>query len=156
MALRSLSRLLLGALLLSSPLRAQEREVPYWATIREAEVNMRKGPSVNYPVDWIYKRPGLPVKVVRVMQGWRLVRDPEGTQGWIVGRLLTLERGAIVIGDGLAAIREEPIAEARLLWNAEPGVVGQLGDCQDGWCEFDVAGRIGWIEGRRIWGEGEP
>ena len=137
-------------------LAAQERAVPYWASIRADTVNMRVGPGTDYPIDWIYRRPGLPVKVVRVMQGWRLVRDPDGTQGWIVGRLLTRERGALVVGEDLAPMRARPSAEAELLWNVEPGVVGMLGDCENGWCEFDVGGRSGWIEAARIWGDGEP
>ena len=139
-----------------SAVAAQEREVPYWASIRADTVNMRVGPGTDFPIDWIYRRPGLPVKVVRVMQGWRLVRDPDGTQGWIVGRLLTRERGALVMGEGLAPMRAKPSDEAELLWNAEPGVVGTLGECENGWCEFNVGGRRGWIEAGRIWGDGEP
>lgn len=141
---------------LPGALAAQERDVPYWASIRVEPVNMRVGPGAAFPIDWTYRRAGLPVKVVRVMQGWRLVRDPEGTQGWIVGRLLTRERGAIVVGKGLAPMRARPSASAALRWNAEPGVVGSLGECENGWCEFDVNGRSGWIEAARIWGEGEP
>ena len=155
-SLRLLIAVVLPAVLLATPVRAQEREVPYWAALRAEQVNMRKGPSVNFPIDWVYRRPGLPVKVVRVMQGWRLVRDPDGTQGWIAGRLLTLERGAIVIGTGLAALHEDPDSGSHLRWSVEPGVVGQLGNCRDDWCEFDVEGRTGWIAQNRIWGAGEP
>ncbi|ANU08113.1 SH3 domain-containing protein [Paraurantiacibacter namhicola] len=154
-----LSRLLfslLAAILLTAPAAAQDREVPYWASLRADEVNMRVGPSADYPIDWVYKRQGLPVKVVRVMQGWRLVQDPDGTQGWIVARLLNPQRTAIVTGEGLAAMRAEPADTAKLMWNAEPGVVGKLGNCEDGWCLFDVSGREGWIEQDRLWGAGEP
>lgn len=144
------------ALAFATPAAAQDREVPYWASLRADEVNMRVGPSESYPIDWVYQRAGLPVKVVRLMQGWRLVVDPDGTQGWIVARLLSPERTALVVGEGLAAMRAEPSAAAPLRWNAEPGVVGKLGDCESGWCEFDVNGRAGWIEAERIWGDGDP
>jgi SH3-like domain-containing protein len=150
---RLLSLLVLFAAL---PAAAQERETPYWASIRSKEVNMRVGPSENYPVDWVYKRKGLPLKVVRLMQGWRLVVDPDGTQGWVFAALLSPERTALVTGERLAPIRAEPSASAPLRWNAEPGVVGKLGDCEAGWCEFDVDGRRGWIEADRLWGDGEP
>ncbi|MXP42387.1 hypothetical protein GRI75_12125 [Altererythrobacter soli] len=148
--------LLFLALVLTAPASAQEREVPYWASLRSDEVNMRVGPSENYPVDWVYKRRNLPVKVVRLMQGWRLVRDPEGTQGWVVARLLSPERSAIVIGEGVAAMREEPSESSDLRWKVEPGVVGMLGECEAGWCELDVEGRKGWVEQDRLWGAGEP
>ena len=117
---------------------------------------MRVGPSEAYPIEWVYRRPGLPVKVVRVNQGWRLVEDPDGERGWIVARLLDPDRGAIVVGDGLAEMRAAPEATANVLWRAEPGVVGELGDCEAGWCELDVAGREGWVRAERLWGAGEP
>lgn len=141
---------------LASPAAAQNREVPYWATLRAEVVNMRVGPSEAYPIDWVYRRQGLPVKVVRVMQGWRLVEDPDGERGWIVARLLNPKRGAIVTGEGLAEIRAAPEASAEVRWRAEPGVVGALGTCEEGWCRFDVAGRQGWVRAARLWGSGEP
>src|SRR5689334_13089375 len=136
---------LLVFLSLATPAAAQEREVPYWAALREDEVNMRVGPSENFPIDWVYRRQGLPVKVLRINQGWRLVEDPDGTRGWVVARLLTPDRGAIVVGDGPAEMRESASSGARVLWRAEPGVVGVLGACDDGWCKFAVGGRKGWI-----------
>ncbi|WFL77162.1 SH3 domain-containing protein [Altererythrobacter arenosus] len=144
------------ASLLAVPLTAQNRETPYWASIRASELNMRVGPSADYRIDWVYKRKGLPVKVVRVREGWRLIQDPDGTQGWVVARLLSPERSAIVIGDGLMPIREAPSASAKLKWNAEPGVVGMLGKCDGGWCEFNTDGHSGWVPADRLWGVGEP
>ena len=142
--------------LLAQPLAAQDRETPYWASLRVDEVNMRVGPSANYRIEWIYHREGLPVKVVRLMQGWRLVQDPDGAQGWIVARLLSPQRTAMVVGEDLAEMRAAPSSGAELLWNAEPGVVGKLGECEADWCRFDVDGREGWIEQARLWGAGAP
>ncbi|MXP43511.1 SH3 domain-containing protein [Allopontixanthobacter sediminis] len=149
--------LALGLLLtFAAPASAQDREVPYWASINTEELNMRVGPSMQYRIEWVYRREGLPVKVVRVVDRWRLIEDSEGTSGWVSSNLLSLARGAVVVGDGLAPIRDAATASARLKWNAEPGVVGKLGDCEAGWCEIDVAGHAGWIEQDRIWGAGEP
>lgn len=138
------------------PAFAQDRAVPYWATLRAEEVNMRVGPSEAYPIEWVYRRRGLPVKVVRVMQGWRLVEDPDGERGWIIARLLDPDRGAIVVGEGLAEMRAAPEASAPVRWRAEPGVVGELGDCEAGWCELGAGGREGWVRAERLWGAGEP
>ena len=46
---------------LAAPAGAQEREVPYWASLRVDEVNMRVGPSEDFPISWVYRREGLPV-----------------------------------------------------------------------------------------------
>ncbi len=60
-ALFPISGLLLLATL-ATPAAAQEREVPYWATLRSTEVNMRAGPSEAFPIAWVYRRQGLPVR----------------------------------------------------------------------------------------------
>lgn len=153
------ARLFLPFLLLATvavPARAQERETPYWASIRATVLNMRVGPSADYKIDWVYRRPGLPVKVVRVMEGWRLIEDPDGARGWVVARLLSPERGAMVIGEGLAELRDGPSHDAMLKWRVEPGVVGALGGCDDGWCELSIDDYQGYIVQNRLWGAGEP
>lgn len=143
-------------MLIAVPARAQEREVPYWASLRADEINMRVGPSADYRIDWVYRRQGLPVKVVRVMEGWRLIEDPDGTRGWVASRLLSPDHGAIVVGDGPAAMREDADGGSAIKWKLEPGVVGVLGDCGRGWCELRVGKRTGWVRQERLWGPGEP
>ena len=158
MLARSLTAMCLAALfavsLLGTTAHAQNRETPYWATLRFDEVNMRVGPSQEYRIEWVYKREGLPVKVLRVREGWRLVEDHEGTQGWVAASQLSPRLGALVQGDDLADLRAEPSATAALNWRAEPGVVGELMRCRDDYCEIDVAGRSGWILQERLWGVG--
>ena len=157
-AFRSLALLALAlgiAVGIPSQSHAQDREVPYWATLRFDEVNMRVGPSEQYKIDWVYRRQGLPLKVVRLREGWRLVQDHEGVQGWVAASQLSPRLGALVVGDGLAEMRSSPSATAALNWRAEPGVVGELLRCREGFCEIDVAGRSGWIAQDRLWGAGD-
>lgn len=144
------------ALTLAVPAAAQDREVPYWATIKAETLNMRAGPGRDFPVRWVYRREGLPLKVVRVHEGWRLVRDPAGDEGWVTANLLSAERGALVTGEGVAAIRDKPTGSSRLKWNAEPGVVVALGKCEAGWCAIDAKGHRGFMQAARLWGAGEP
>lgn len=157
--LHSLVLLLLAAVIALSVLpgtaQAQTQELPYWATLRFDEVRLRVGPSLEYKIDWVYKRKGLPVKVVRVREGWRLIQDHEGTQGWVSESQLNAKLGALIVGDGLADLREGPSAETALRWRAEPGVIGDVLSCRAEWCEIDVAGRTGWVSLERLWGVGE-
>ena len=148
--------LALSALMLATSSQAQDREVPYWASLRADEINMRVGPSADYKIDWVYRRRGLPVKVVRVMEGWRLIEDPDGARGWVAARLLDPDRGALVIGKSPAAMHEDDDEASKVKWRLEPGVVGRLGDCDDGWCEFTVGEREGWVRQESLWGAGEP
>jgi len=153
-SLRFASGLLLT--ILAVPAAAQDEEVPYWASIRAGEVNLRVGPAETYRIAWVYHRPQLPMKVLRRNEGWRLVEDPDGEKGWMLARFLSRERGAIVKGTGLAEMYEKPAAGSRLLWRLQPGVVGRLGDCESGLCRFEVHGRIGFVPESRLWGVGAP
>jgi SH3-like domain-containing protein len=144
--------LLLAAAFVLAPLRAQDRMLPYWAALRYDKVNMRVGPSNEYPVAWVYLRKGLPVKVVRVREGWRLVEDNQGTQGWIAASQLDPARGGLVIGSGLAEVRAGTGNTSAINWRAEPGVVTRLKACREGWCGVDIAGRKGFISAARLWG----
>lgn len=140
-----------------APAKAQDADdLPYWASISAEEARMRAGAGEQFPIEWVYHRKGLPVKVVRFHQGWRLVEEPDGTRGWIFSSLLSRTRTAIVTGESDAAMRESGSSNADLRWNLEPGVIGELGGCSDNWCEFDVDGHRGWVQQDRLWGAGEP
>lgn len=130
-----------------------QQKTPYWVSIEESEARMRTGPSTEFPVKWVYKRQNMPVKVVAVHSVWRKVEDPDGDQGWMHVRLLSPKRTALVVGSGIAALRETPQQTARIAWRVEPGVVGKIDECDKGWCRFDNAGRYGFIETDRLWGD---
>ena len=147
--------ILIAAVLMATvgPAAAQsDVELPYWASINVDEARMRKGPSPDVPVVWEYRRKDLPVKVVARFETWRKIEDPDGTQGWMAARLLSRTRTAIVIGE-VRPMREDASASAAVAYRAEPGVVGRITDCKNGWCLFDVKGRKGWIQTDHIWGD---
>ena len=150
------SRQILTSLMLLAavgPAAAQsDVELPYWASISVDEARMRKGPSPDVPVTWEYRRKDLPVKVIARHETWRKIEDPDGTQGWMAARLLSRTRTAIVTGE-VRPMREEPDTSAAVAFRAQPGVVGRITDCKDGWCLFNVGGRKGWIQTDHIWGD---
>ena len=154
----NLRRALGAALVLAaaSPAAAQDKAAPYWASLRATEVNMRVGPGEDYRINWVYHRQHLPVKVLREMEGWRLIQDQDGARGWVTLRLLSKQRGAVVIGGGAADMHESAGDGAKIAWRLAPGVVGLLGDCSGGWCKFNVAGRSGYVHEAALWGAGNP
>lgn len=112
---------------------------------------MRVGPSLDYPSSWIYRRRDLPVKVVQIHGLWRKVEDSTGTQGWMHVRLLSDTATAIITGE-MAELRAAPEAGAKLLYRAEPGVVGRVSECAKGWCALDVLGQRGYVRSASLWG----
>jgi SH3-like domain-containing protein len=151
------ARLLALALVLlpCAPLSAADEAAkpPYWGSIAAGRARMRTGPARSYPASWLYQRSDLPVRVLASYKEWRRVRDPDGTEGWILGTLISRTRTALIRGPEPVPMRERPIAAGRLLYRAAPGVVGRVSQCANGWCRFDVKGQVGFVEtGDRLWG----
>ena len=149
---------LAGALaaLTTAPAAAEDDKVPYWASIDADLANLRVGPGESYRIDWVYRRPHLPVKVIRREGPWRLVEDPDGTQGWMRDLLLSRQRAAMVRAKAPVEMHAEANRASAMLWRIEPGVVGVLGECKNGWCPFDAAGHKGFVEQEQLWGSGAP
>ena len=125
--------------------------LPRYASLRASEVNMRSGPGVRYPVDWIYKRRDLPVQIIAEFDHWRKIRDPSGTVGWIHRSMLTGKRTAVILVP-LAVLRRTARADAPALARLEAGVITGLDACNKDWCRIEVSGLTGWIERAAIWG----
>lgn len=144
------------ALALAAAATAQEAppKPPYWASISAGKARMRTGPARTYPASWLYQRADLPVRIVAVFKEWRKVQDPDGTEGWMLGNLISSTRTAVVRGGEPVAMRDRPASAGRLLWRAAPGVVGRLSQCSGGWCRFDVKGQAGFVEVADLWGVG--
>jgi SH3-like domain-containing protein len=138
-------------MLLSADGAIAQKKPPYWASITAAKARMRTGPGRNFPASWLYQRAGLPVKVVETYPNWRKVEDPDGTQGWMQANLLSEDRTAMVVGE-VRTLRASPDNAGKVNWRAEPGVIGKLSECAQGWCRIDVNGRAGFVEARYLWG----
>ena len=148
--------LLIAALVsLAAPAAAQEKQPPYWASIASGEAMMRTGPGKNYPGVWLYKRRDLPVRVVKVYPNWRLIEDPDGTRGWMLVTLLSDKRTAIVKPGEPRKVHERADESSRVAYLAEPGVVGRVDKCSDGWCRITIGKREGRIRTFDVWGVGE-
>ena len=60
-------------------------------------VNLRQGPSLEYPIKLIYKKKYLPVIVLDRSETWRKIKDFENNTGWIHTSQLTKKKSAINI-----------------------------------------------------------
>lgn len=129
-----------------------QKKLPYWASISAGQARMRTGPGRQFPATWLYQRAGLPVKVIETYPNWRKIEDPDGVQGWMQANLLSDDRGGLIVKGPIRQLREAPDSSARVIWRAEPGVVGKISECRRGWCKIDVRGRMGYVEAGALWG----
>lgn len=138
--------------LLDPGIATAQKKPPYWASIAAGQARMRTGPGRQFPATWLYQRAGLPVKVIETYPNWRKIEDPDGTTGWMQANLLSDERSGMIAKGAIRLLREAPNASARIVWRAEPGVIGRLSECKRGWCKIDVGGKMGFIEATALWG----
>jgi SH3-like domain-containing protein len=140
-------------LVLATSATAQEKQPPYWASIASGQAMTRTGPGKNYPGVWLYQRRDLPVRVVKKYDTWRLIQDPDGAQGWMLVRLLSDQRTAIVRPGEPRPVRVKPDEAAKVHYFAEPGVVGRISKCRgDGWCRIAIGNKEGYIRTSDVWG----
>ena len=58
--------------------RGSGQIIPRFETLKFNEVRLRKGPSRDHPIDWLYKLKGLPLKIISEFDDWRKVEDFDG------------------------------------------------------------------------------
>ncbi len=139
----------------AAPAAAQEKQPPYWASIASGQAMTRTGPGKTYPGVWLYQRRDLPVRVVKKYENWRLIQDPDGAQGWMLVTLLSDRRTAVVKKGEPRPVRTDASEVARVRYMAEPGVVGRIDKCSEGWCRIAIGKREGYVRTSDIWGVGE-
>ena len=125
--------------------------IPRFVSLRADEVNVRTGPGVRYPVDWVFVRRHMPVEVTAEFDTWRKIRDWQGTEGWVHKSMLSGRRMLLVTG-AIRTLRRARSVEAPAVARAEPGVVARLIGCEDEWCEVEADGYAGWLRRAAFWG----
>ena len=130
---------------------ADQRPQAHFASLRSDKVNLRTGPSADYPIEWVFVRKGLPVEILAAFDTWRKIRDSGGTVGWVHQGMLSSHRSVLVIG-GIRPLRHDPRANAGVVAQLEPGVVARLSRCEPDWCEIKTHGYRGWIARDELWG----
>jgi len=127
--------------------------LPRFVSLRADEVNMRTGPGVQYPVEWVYRRRQLPMEVIAEYGTWRKVRDWQGTQGWIHQSMLTGKR-TFVITSTVRNVRRKPDSNSATEARAEAGAIGEIKSCGkgEGWCQIEIGRYDGWLRRVDFWG----
>lgn len=127
--------------------------LPRFVSFRTEPVNMRTGPGVRYPVDWVYNRRLLPVEVIAEFDTWRRVRDPEGVEGWVHQSMLSGQRSGMTT-DTVHEVYKGSNETSAVIARLEPGVVFAVERCprQTEFCLINVGDIAGWVRRTAFWG----
>lgn len=153
-----LSSLLLALLLIGTAFGTAHAQgsglpLPRFVSLRSDQVNMRAGPGVRYPVDWVYLKRDLPVEIIAEFDTWRKIRDPDGAEGWVHQSMLSGRRIVMVRKDRAMLRRTADDMASPAAW-LETGVLGKLIQCppESAYCRIEVSGYQGWLKRDEFWG----
>lgn len=125
--------------------------LPRYVSLKGGEGNARRGPSLSHRIDWVFRHPGMPLRVVAEFGHWRRVEDQDGAGGWVHYSLLSGVRTAIVITD-MAELRARPDGNGSVIARAEAGAIVRLNECNKDWCRVSGGGEKGWVVKTSLWG----
>ena len=77
----------------------------YFLTLRNDKVNLRQGPSFEYPIKIFYKKKYLPVLVQDESGNFKKIRDHENNSGWIHVSQLSKRNAAITIDENIMVFK---------------------------------------------------
>ncbi|CAN5559280.1 SH3 domain-containing protein [soil metagenome] len=129
--------------------------LPRFVSLKSDKINVRRGPSSDHPVAWVFQRKGLPVEIIAEFENWRRIRDSDGAEGWVYQSMLSGKRTAIVAPwrkTATVAMLNGPDSADGIVARVKAGVVGTISQCSGKWCNISAGGYSGWVEQPMLWG----
>ncbi len=123
----------------------------YFLTLRYDKVNLRQGPSKEYPVKIFYKKKFLPVLVQDISDNFRKVRDHENNTGWIHISQLSKRKAAIIIEDE-QVLFHKPTVYSKPIAIFKKGRLAKIIKCKENWCKAQSSKYKGWLKTDGLWG----
>ena len=123
----------------------------YFLSLKNNFVNLRQGPSFEYPIKLIYKKKYLPVVVIDKSDAWRQTKDFENNYGWIHISQLTKRKSAINKKNKNIVYKKATIYSKPLVM-LELGRLVLVEKCKAKWCKVKTGNYIGWVVKDSLWG----
>ena len=123
----------------------------YYLTLRNDQVNLRQGPSLNYPIKLVYNKKFLPILIKDKSGNFRKVLDHENNSGWIHISQLSKKKAALSILDELIVF-QKPSIYSKPLVKLEIGRLCLVKKCKNNWCKIETGGYSGWVEKQNLRG----
>lgn len=125
--------------------------LPRFVSLKAAEGNVRRGPSLTHRIDWVFKRRHMPLRITAEHGHWRRVEDKEGFGGWVHYSLISGNR-TVVIEQDMLPLHARPDGNAPIKVALEAGVIAELDKCGLDWCRLNAEGYRGWAPKAAFWG----
>ena len=121
-------------------------------SLKNNEVNLRQGPSFEYPIKFTYKKKYLPVLIIDKSETWRKIKDFKKNSGWIHISQLSKRKSAINIKEN-SIIYKKSTVYSRPIAKLETGRLVLVKKCKIEWCKISSGKYGGWIKKNYLWGK---
>ena len=115
-------------------------------------MNLRQGPSFEYPIKLTYKKKYLPVIIIDKSETWRHIKDFENNSGWIHISQLSKKKSAINIKKNSILYKKSTIY-SKPIAKLEIGRLVLIKKCKMNWCKISSGKYVGWIFKNSLWGK---
>ena len=119
-------------------------------SLKKNKVNVRYGPSFEFPIKYVYKKINLPIKQIDKKENWRRIIDLKNNSGWIHQSQLKKVNSIIPLEDKI--LFNKPSSFSRPLAKIKEGRILVLQKCENNWCKIKSENFKGWIKTDNIWG----
>jgi len=119
--------------------------------LKNDKVNVRYGPSFDYPIKYIYKKINLPVKVIDKKENFRRIIDNKKNSGWIHISQLKQSKSFITVSNKI--LFKKPTKFSKPLAKIETGRLLLVKKCERNWCLVKTKSFKGWVDEKNLWGK---
>ena len=121
--------------------------------LKNNTVNVRYGPSFDYPIKYIYKKISLPVQLIDKKENFRRVIDHKKNTGWI--HISQLKKSKSLITTSVKILFKKPTKYSKPIAKLDTGRLLLIQKCEKSWCNVKTEKFSGWIDNNNIWGIAE-
>ena len=119
-------------------------------SLKKNKVNVRYGPSFEFPVKYIYEKKNLPIEQIDKKENFRRIIDHKKNSGWIHISQLKKVNSVITLEDKIlfkkSTIFSKPFAKIK------KGRLLVIQKCEKEWCKVETEGFKGWVDKNNLWG----
>ena len=119
-------------------------------SLKNNKVNVRLGPSKNYPIKFVYEKKYLPVVIIDEHYNWRKVRDYDNDTGWVHISQLSKIKTTVTTKDN-QVVYSSPTIYSKPKVKLEIYQVLTIKKCNQTWCKIKNAKTYGWVKKDHLW-----
>ena len=119
-------------------------------SLKKSKVNVRYGPSFDFPVKYVYKKINFPIKQIDKKENFRRIIDIKNNSGWVHVSQLKKTNSVVSLKDKVlfkkSSFFSKPIAKIK------KGRLLIIQNCENDWCKIKTENFKGWVDKNNLWG----